>query len=67
MIDLQHGEYDLCEQMQCPLLLKPDGCIPSECKRLDVERMRRGAIYMIRPDGDQADFVGLLPTIRGRE
>jgi hypothetical protein len=61
MYDLQHGEHDLCEQMKCPLLLKPADCIPSQCKRLDEERRRVGSIYLIRPDGEEADFVAMLP------
>jgi len=60
VIDLQHGEHDLCEQMQCPLLLRPNDCIPDQCARLDAERKRSGAIYLIRPDGEGADFVAML-------
>ena len=62
MIDLLHGDFDLCEQINCPLLVKPPDCIPSMCVRLDVERRRRGAVYLIR--GEEADFVALLPRVR---
>lgn len=58
--DLQHGEFDLCEQMLCPLLVKPERCRPETCAPLDAERKRRGAIYLIRPDGEGADFVTML-------
>ena len=64
MVDLQHGEFDLCEQMRCPRLIKPPDCIPAKCKRLDDERKRQGAIYLIRPDGEEADFVAMLPRHR---
>jgi hypothetical protein len=65
VIDLHHGELDLCQQMECPMLVKPAGCMPSQCERLDTERKRRGAIYLIRPDGEEADFVAMLPDRRG--
>jgi hypothetical protein len=64
--DLFRGELDLCADMRCPTLVKPPGCTPAQCKRLDDERKRRGAIYLIRPDGTDADFVGLLPRIKKR-
>jgi hypothetical protein len=60
LIDLLHGDFDLCEQIACPLLVKPPDCIPATCARLDTERKRRGAIYMIRRDGEEADFVAML-------
>jgi hypothetical protein len=63
-VDLQHGAFDFCSQMKCPMLLKHDDCIPDQCVRLDEERMRAGAIYLVRPDGDSADFLGLLPGIK---
>ena len=64
LADLLRGDFDLCEQIACPLLVKPPNCIPSTCARLDAERMRRGAVYMIRRDGDEADFVALLTRVR---
>jgi hypothetical protein len=64
MLDLLHGEHDLCEQMHCPSLLKLPDCIPSQCARLDTERKRIGSIYMLRPDGIEADFVATLPRVR---
>ena len=63
LIDLLHGDFDLCEQIACPLLVKPPDCIHATCARLDAERMRRGAVYMIRSD-EEADFVALLPRVR---
>jgi hypothetical protein len=65
MLDMQHGEFDLCEQMKCPALVKRADCEPKKCARLDAERMRVGAIYLIRPDGEEADFVAMLPDRRG--
>ena len=64
VINLQHGAFDYCQQMKCPTLLKSPDCNPDTCERLDEERKRRGAIYMVRPDGENADFVGLLPSVR---
>ena len=60
-LDVLHGDFDLCEQMGCPTLVKPPNCDPKTCARLDAGRMSRGAIYLIRPDGEQADFVAMLP------
>ena len=61
MYDLQHGAFDFCAQMRCPLLVKPENCKPDECAHLDDERKRLGSIYMIRPDGEEEDFVAMLP------
>jgi hypothetical protein len=62
LADLLHGDFDLCEQIACPLLVKPPDCDPATCATLDTERRRRGAVYMIRGDG--ADFVALLPRVK---
>jgi len=64
VLDLQHGAFDFCHQMQCPMLVKPDDCRPHECVALDTERKRLGSIYLIRPDGTDADFVTMLPGIK---
>lgn len=54
-------DFDLCADMKCPLIIKPLDCIPSQCKRLDDKRKQVGAIYMVRPDGEESDFVAMLP------
>ena len=64
VLDLQHGAFDFCHQMQCPMLVKPEDCVPDQCARLDAERMRLGSIYLIRADGTDADFVTMLPGIK---
>ena len=65
VVDLQHGAFDFCQQMQCPALIKPEDCDPRDCVRLDAERMRLGAIYLLRQEpSDEADFVTMLPGVR---
>jgi len=65
LIDLQFGgEFDLCIDMRCPRLVKPPGCDPATCAQLMIERKRRGAVYMVRADGEGEDFLGLLPRVR---
>ena len=63
MIDLLRGDFALCEQINCPLLVKPPDCEPATCARLDAERMRRGAIYLIDAE-DRKQFVALLPRVK---
>jgi len=56
---------DLCEDMECIFLVRQEQCRDSAtCPRLDAQRMQRGSIYLVRPDGDAADFVGMLPRRR---
>ena len=60
-------DADLCEDMGCVFFVKQEHCLGGdECPRLDAERMRLGSIYMIQPDGIEADFVTLLSRPRGR-
>jgi hypothetical protein len=57
-------DAELCDDMGCPFFVKQERCQgPESCPRIDGERKRRGAVYMLDGD-DREHFLGLLPRTK---